>query len=151
VILLANLGDSAVDTTALATTVAGLVEPTLAWPDVKGRVADPNPKRTARLHEVLQAWASGEPSNAMARGLRGSAAGTARDKAGRDDLQTQLAAATGFVFIAGDDVRGRGVERRGETIDTIVYYALPGEHERRYRFFLNGKGEVADFTSETVD
>jgi hypothetical protein len=42
-------------------------------------------------------------------------------------------------------------ERRGEAISTVVFYFMPGERDRRYRFFLNGKGEVADFSSEPVD
>jgi hypothetical protein len=59
--------------------------------------------------------------------------------------------ATGFTFLAEDDVKGRGVERRGETISTVVFCFMPGERDSRYRFFLNAKGEVADFSSEPVD
>ena len=47
--------------------------------------------------------------------------------------------------------RGNGVERRGEKISRVVFYFMPGERDRRYRFFLNDKGEVADFSSEQVD
>jgi CubicO group peptidase (beta-lactamase class C family) len=151
VILLANLGDAKLDTLSLATTVAGLVEPELAWPDVHVAVVDPNPARTARSRDVLQAWAKGEPAAGMAQGLRSTASGTARDKAGRDYLQQQLTASTGFVFLAADDVQGRGIERRGEAIDTVVFYFMPGERDRRYRFFLNAEDEVADFSSEPVD
>ena len=62
VIVLANLAEAEPD--RLATTVAGLVEPALAWPDVHVAVVDPNPARTARLHEVLQSWVKGETSPA---------------------------------------------------------------------------------------
>ena len=84
----------------------------------------------------------------MAKGLRSTNAGTAREKAGREDLQQQLATATEFTFLAEDDVNGRGIERRGETISRVVFYFMPGERDRRFRFFLNDKGEVADFLAE---
>jgi len=149
VIVLANLAQA--EPERLATAVAGLVEPALAWPDVHAAVVDPDPVRTARLREVLQAWAKGESSPAMAKGLRSTNAGTAREKSGREYLQKQLAKATNFAFLAEDDVKDRGIERRGETISTVVFYFMLGERDRRYRFFLNVKGEVADFSSEPVD
>jgi len=33
----------------------------------------------------------------------------------------------------------------------VVFYSMPGERDRRYRFFLNDQGEVADFSAEMVD
>jgi len=149
VIVLANLAQA--EPMRLATAVAGLVEPALAWPDVRTAIVDPDPVRTMRLRAVLQAWAKGEPSPGMARGLRSTNAGTAGEQAGREDLQQQLTTATGFTFLAADDVAGRGIERRGETITRVVFYFMPGERDRRYRFFLNDEGEVADFSSELVE
>ena len=87
----------------------------------------------------------------MAKGLRATNAGTVREKAQREGVKTQLEKATGFSFLAQDDVKARGLERRGEAISRIVYCALRGERDRRYRFFLNDTGEVADFSSEPVD
>ena len=87
----------------------------------------------------------------MAQGLRSTNAGTAREKAGREDLQQQLATAKGFTFLAEDDVIGRSIERRGETVSRVVFYFMPGERDRRYRFLLNAQGEVAAFSSEQVD
>jgi CubicO group peptidase (beta-lactamase class C family) len=149
VIVLANLAQA--EPERLATAVAGLVEPALAWPDPKASALDPDPARTTGLHEVLEAWAKGTPSPHMAKGLRATNAGTAREKAQRDGVKKQLDKATGFAFLAQDDVKARGLERRGEAIGTIVYCALRGERDRRYRFFLNGSGEIADFSSEPVD
>ncbi|MGB7904913.1 MAG: serine hydrolase domain-containing protein, partial [Steroidobacteraceae bacterium] len=149
VIVLANLDQA--DPVFLATTVAGLVEPALAWPDVQVAVVDPDPARTAQLREVLQAWAKGETSARMAKGLRSTNAGTAREKASRESTQKQLATATGFRFLAEDDVKGRGIELRGETIRTVVFYFMPGERDNRYRFFLNDKGQVADFAADSAD
>lgn len=149
VIALANLDQA--NPHFLATTVAGLVEPALAWPDAQAAVADPDPARTAQLRDVLQAWAKGETSARMAHGLRSTNAGAARDKASRESTQKQLATATGFRFLAEDDVKGRGIELRGEKIRTVTFYYLPGEHDARYRFFLNDRGEVADFAADSVD
>ena len=92
----------------------------------------------------------GRDSPGMAEGLRNASPGTARDKADREYLQQQLAASTGFTFLAEDDVK-QGIERRGEAISTVAFYSMPGERDRRYRFLLNDKGEVADFSSEPVD
>ena len=149
VIVLANADQA--EPQRLAATVAGLVEPALAWPDAHVAVVDPKPARTAQLREVLQAWAKGETSANMANGLRGTNAGTAREKASREYTQKQLAASKGFTFMAADDVQGQGIERRGETISTVVFYFMPGERDSRYRFFLNDQGQVADFSSEFVD
>jgi hypothetical protein len=149
VIVLANLAEA--EPERLAAAVAGLVEPELALPDVHAAIVDPDPARTARLRELLQAWAKGETSPGMAKGLRSTNAGTARETAGREQLQKQLATATGLTFLAEDDVKARGIQLRGETISTVVFCFMPGEHDRRYRFFMNHKGEVADFSSELVD
>ena len=149
VIVLANLAQA--EPERLATTIAGLVEPVLAWPEMKAAAVDPDPARSARLRGVLEAWAKGTPSPSMAKGLRTTNAGTAREKADRERVSKQLAKATGFAFLAEDDERGRGLERLGETISTTVYYSLAGARDLRYRFFLNDKGEVATFSSEPVD
>ena len=149
VIVLANLAQA--EPERLATAVAGLLEPALAWPDPNATVPDPDPTRTKGLHEVLEAWGKATPSPRMAKGLRGTHAGTAREKAQREGVRKQLEKATAFVFLATDDVTSRGLERRGEAISSVVYCALRGERDRRYRFFLNAGGEVADFSSEPVD
>jgi CubicO group peptidase (beta-lactamase class C family) len=150
VIVLANLAEA--EPERLATALAGLVEPALAWPDVRAAVADPDPARTARMRDVLQSWAKGEPTAAMATGLRNASAGkTARAVAGREELQQQLAQSRGFTFLAEDDERERGLELRGEKISRVVFYFMPGERDHRFRFFLNDAGEVAEFSSEPVD
>ena len=149
VIVLANLAQA--EPERLATAVAGLLEPALAWPDPNALGPDPDSTRTKGLHEVLEAWGKTTPSPRMAKGLRGTHAGTAREKAQREGVRKQLEKETAFVFLASDDVNSRSLERRGEAISSVVYCALRGERDRRYRFFLNDKGEVADFSSEPVD
>jgi CubicO group peptidase (beta-lactamase class C family) len=91
------------------------------------------------------------PGRAGAPGHRGCRPRGARAKAGREDLQNQLATATGFTFLAEDDEKGRGLELRGEPISSVAFCFMPGQRDRRYRFFLNDNGEVADFSSEIVD
>jgi CubicO group peptidase (beta-lactamase class C family) len=150
VIVLANLAQA--EPERIATTVAGIVEPALAAPDARATVPDPDPARTAALRGVLEAWGRGTPSPKMGAGLRGTSAGTAREKSQREGTAKQLAAAKTFVYLGEDDVASRDLERRGETVRTVVYCALRGgEHDRRYRFFLNERGEVVDFASEAVD
>jgi CubicO group peptidase (beta-lactamase class C family) len=149
VIALANLADA--EPEHVARTVAGLVEPSLAEPDVQARVADPDPKRTATLRAVLEDWANGRTSARLGRGLTLETK-TARETRQRDRTAKALAAARELVYIGEDDLKGRGLERRGEPLRAVVYCALRGgESERRYRFYLNERGQVADFESEAVD
>jgi CubicO group peptidase (beta-lactamase class C family) len=116
VIALANIAEA--EPSRLVTTVAGLVEPALAWPDARVAAVDPDPARTARL---------------------------------RESVQPPLAAGQHLTFLAEDDVRDRGIERRGERIRSIAFYAVPGERDQRHRFFLSDRGEVADHQVEYVD
>jgi len=150
VIVLANL--SAAEPERMATRIAGLIEPTLALPEVRAAVADSDPVRTAALRGVLEAWAKGTPSPLMAKGLRGTNAGTAREKHSRETVGKRLAAAKEFAFLATDDVTSRGLERRGDPVAAVAYYGLRGgDRDYRYRMFLDAKGEVVDFASEAVD
>jgi hypothetical protein len=149
VIALANLADA--EPEHVARTVAGLVEPALAEPDVQARVTDPDPKRTAMLRAVLEDWGSGRASPRLGRGLT-LGTKTARETRQRDRTAKALAAARELVYIGEDDLKGRGLERRGEPLRAVVYCALRGgETERRYRFYLNERGQATDFASEAVD
>jgi CubicO group peptidase (beta-lactamase class C family) len=149
VIALANVAQA--EPERLAATVAGLVEPALALPDVKTRAQDPAPARTTALRAVLADWAAGRPSSSMGRGLRGLA-GSRREKSQRERTQKFLAEAGELAYLGEDDLSSRGLERRGEPLRTVVYCALAGkEGERRYRFFLNAEGQVTDFDSAAAD
>jgi CubicO group peptidase (beta-lactamase class C family) len=150
VIVLANLAQA--EPERIATTVAGLVDSALALPDPGASATDPDPARTVVLREVLASWGKGVASPRMAKGLRGTHAGTAREKYARERTEKQLGEAKEFVFLAADDVKGRGLERRGDPVASVAYYALRGgEREYRYHFFLNETGEVADFSAEATD
>ena len=150
VIVLANLAQAQPE--AIATTVAGIVEPDLARPDVRGSVADPDPARSAALRDVLDAWSRGVSSPRMARPLSTAPSRTSRDKSAREAVAKGLSQAKAFVYLGEDDVSTRGLERRGESLRTVVYYAVRGgERDYRYRFFLNERGQVTDFAAEAVD
>jgi CubicO group peptidase (beta-lactamase class C family) len=150
VIVLANLAQAQPE--RMAADLAGIVEPSLARPEAAVSAPDPDPARTAALREVLVAWSEGVPSARMGRGLRGTRTGTAREKASRERVGKELKEAKELVYLGADDVGRRGLERRGEAVSTIVYSALRGgEAVRRYRFLLNDRGEVLDFSSEAVD
>jgi hypothetical protein len=150
VIVLANLAQA--EPERIASTVAGLVDPVLALPDPRASVPDPDPARTAALREVLVAWGKGVASPRMAKGLRGTHAGTAREKSSRERTAKLLGEAKDFAFLAVDDVQSRGLERRGERVARVAHYALRGgEKDHRLRFFLNEAGEVADFAAEATD
>lgn len=147
VIVLTNLAQG--DPEAIAHGIAGLVEPALRLPDPRSARPDPDPTRAARLRSVLRAWASNDPSEDMAAGLRAARAGTPREMADRKRTATQLEKLSAFGFLAEDDVEERGLERRGAAVHRIVHYGLIADDKAyEYRFYLDAAGKVADFTSE---
>jgi CubicO group peptidase (beta-lactamase class C family) len=147
VAVLANLAEAQPE--IVAHSVAGIVEPALALPDPAKTGADPDPARTTLLREVLAAVGRGEDSPRMGLGLRSAHPGTAREKAGRKRVADRLEKMTEFVFLAEDDVRGKRLDRRGETVARIVHYKMSiGADDVFYRFYLTEGGTVADFTSE---
>lgn len=150
VIVLTNR--SRVRTGAIATTIAGLVDPALAMPNVRANVVDPEPARTTALRNVLESWGKGVASPRMAPGMRASLNSSAMEKAARERMAKRLAKARSFSYLATDDVAGRGIQRRGQLVSRILYYGLRSdEGDRLYLFFLNGPGEVADISSEVVE
>ena len=114
VIVLANLAQA--EPERIATTVAGLVDPALALPDPRATVNDPDPARTAALREVLDRVGQGRSlaphGQGPARHPRGDRAG----EGSRERTAKQLGEAKEFVFLAADDLKGRGLERRGEPV-----------------------------------
>jgi hypothetical protein len=127
------------------------VDPALAEPDIQAGVADPDPARTANLRSVLEDWSQGRATTRLGRGLLLETK-TAREKRQREGTAKALAKAKEQTYIGEDDLSGRGLERRGEPLETVVYCALRGgESDRRYRFYLNDRGQVTDFESEGVD
>jgi CubicO group peptidase (beta-lactamase class C family) len=147
VAVLANLAEA--EPEMIAHGIAGIVEPALALPDGKTTAADPDPARTSALRDVLTAWGQGGDAKRMAAGLRAARAGTAREKTSRKRTADRLQKMTGFAYLAEDDVRGKGLERRGETIARIAHFKMGLESgDLFYRFYLTDGGAVADFASE---
>ena len=147
VIVLANLAEA--EPEQIAHSVAGLLEPALELPDPRTPASDPDGKRTATVRAVMAAWGDGKSVPEMGVGLRSASAGTAREKASRKRSADRLENAQSFAFLGEDDVAGRRIERRGETIARVVHYSLlTRDAAFAYRFYLNATGQVADFWSE---
>jgi CubicO group peptidase (beta-lactamase class C family) len=146
VVVLSNLAQA--DPEVISHGVAGVLEPTLRLPNADTPSLDPDPGRTARLREVLQAWARAEPSPHMAPALAATSAGSAREQGSRKRTAERLEKLTSFSFL-GVDALDRPLERHGERVGSIAYYGLATDKESfLYRFYLTGTGAVADFASE---
>lgn len=150
VIVLTNR--ASVRTGALAATIAGLVDPALAPPDVHATVTDPDPARTTALRNMIEAWSRGVASPRMGPGMRASLHPKGMEKMVREYMVKRLAKARSFAYLATDDVTGRDIRRRGQSISRILYYGLQSdEGDRLYEFFLDSQGEVADISTEIVE
>lgn len=147
VAVLANLAEA--EPTTLAHEIAGILEPALRRPDPARTARDPDAGRAERLLDVLAAWADYRAVPAMARGLAETASHSAREAYSRAQAGRRLEAMTGFRYLGEDDLTERPIERRGERVETIAYYALDTEDRRHaYSFELTADGRVVDFASE---
>jgi CubicO group peptidase (beta-lactamase class C family) len=147
VAVLANLAEAEPGT--MAHEIAGIVEPRLALPDASASRPDPEPERAGRLREALAAFADSRAHPALARGLRETASGSAREAHQRRAIGTRLAEMTAFRYVGEDDLAARPLAWRGERITRVVHYALDTPRARHvYRFYLTQDGRVADFGSE---
>jgi CubicO group peptidase (beta-lactamase class C family) len=145
--VLANLAQAQPET--MAHEIAGILEPSLLRPDPGRTARDPDGGRAERLLDVLAAWADYRSVPAMTRGLAETASHSAREAYSRAQAGRRLAALTGFRYLGEDDLTERPIDRRGERVATIAYYALDTEDKRHaYSFQLTADGRVVDFASE---
>ena len=147
VVVLTNL--AAAEPETMAHEIAGLIEPKLRLPPMTGSGPDPVAGRGSQLRAVLESWAASRRDARMATGLADTATGSSEEALSRSDTAKQLHEQTAFRYLDQDRLGARTLERRGETISSIAYYALdtPG-HRYAYRFYLNREGQVADFDLE---
>ncbi|MDP9198932.1 MAG: beta-lactamase family protein, partial [Pseudomonadota bacterium] len=147
VMLLANLAKA--DLKRIARTVAGIVDASLALPDPTKRADDPDPSRSARTRDALRAWSEGTASPAMTDGFARVRDTSPRTSWFRQRVKEALAAQTLFHYVAEDDVRGRGIERFGSPVATILYLGLetPGETDRVVAY-LDQSGAVAALSAK---
>jgi CubicO group peptidase (beta-lactamase class C family) len=147
VFVLTNLAEA--EPEAMAHAIAGIVEPSLRLASPTETAADPDPKRTAALLDLLEKRGAGAASPLMASGLRQDDPGTDQAKASRKRLGDLVRNRKTFSFLAEDDVATRGLTRRGESVRKILHYGLTTP-ERNYalRFFIDGANLVSDFTIE---
>ncbi len=144
VAVLANL-DAAAPWT-MAHEIAGLVEPALRPRDLDDRSPDPDPARTLRLREVLEAWASFRPHPAMTQGLAEMASGSQREAEARSTAAKRLAAATSFVYLGEDQLSQAARQLNGNGAVRGVDYMLETPEARHaYRFLLDADGRVVTF------
>jgi CubicO group peptidase (beta-lactamase class C family) len=147
VVVLSNLAQAQPE--IMAHEIAGLLEPSLRRPDAGRTRSDPDADRTARLRDVLEAWADYRVVPAMAQGLAQTASGSGREAYGRAETARRLAVMTGFRFLGEDDLSARRLAMYGERIERILYYALDTKDSRHaYRFRVTGDGRVVAFDSE---
>lgn len=147
IIVLANLAQAEPET--MAHEIAGLVEAALERPDPTRTAPDPDPSRTARLRDVLDAWANYRRPPVLAEGLAATASGSRREAGQRRTTARRLAAMTAFRYLGEDDLSARSLMMRGDAVERAVYFALDTKEARHvYRFHLSSDGRVVDFDSE---
>jgi len=147
VVVLANAADT--PTEAIAHEIAGIVDDDLRLPNPEAPGVDPDLQRTARLEDLLKAWAEWRTIPEMGRGLAATASGSVRESLDRSRTRQLLEKKKSFSWLEDDDLKSRPLDRRGETVTRIAHYALVTEDARRvYRFYLTADGAVADFDWE---
>ncbi len=141
VIILTNLNNGGAP--AMARTIAGLVDPALAPPDLMKPQPDHDPGMRDRLIDALNDLAAGkQDSPRLTRGLGGTL-----NPRGDAALATRLNAMKTLTFIARDDFP-KPITVRGEPAVRVVHYKLATEKETWfYSFHLTADGKVADLAS----
>lgn len=101
---------------------------------------DPDPARTARAEQALRALAAG---GAAAKESPVLTAG-AKEDFGRP--QAPLAGFSGLAFLLAEDVSGRGIERHGSAVATVLSYQLQGSTWGAFVLvYLAADGLVTDY------
>jgi CubicO group peptidase (beta-lactamase class C family) len=146
VVVLANAAGT--PTEAIAHEIAGMLDDDLRLPDPNAPGVDPDLQRTARMENLLKAWAESRTTPEMGRGLAATASGSARESGSRRRTGRLLENKKHFTWLEDDDLGSSSLERLGETVTRIAHYALVTENARLvYRFYLTADGKVADFGS----
>ncbi len=102
---------------------------------------DPDPARTAQAESALRAIAKG--GTAVQQSLL-FPAGAKADFGGRG--QDVLADFSGITFITAEDVTGRGIERHGSPVNTVLCYRLnDSKHGAFVLVYLTPTGQVTDY------
>jgi CubicO group peptidase (beta-lactamase class C family) len=102
---------------------------------------DPDPARTARIDSVVRAMAQGGPAVEQSPMIAGTAKA---DFAGR--AQDVLKGFAGITWLMSEDVSGRGIERHGGTVATVLSYRLNDSKNGAFVLvYLTGDGQVTDY------
>ncbi|HEX5004417.1 MAG TPA: serine hydrolase domain-containing protein [Gemmatimonadales bacterium] len=101
---------------------------------------DPDPARTVRAESALRALAAGGAA------VQESPALTASAKADFGRPQGVLSGFSGLTFLMAEDVAGRGIERHGSAVVTVLSYRLDGSTQGAYVLvYLAADGLVTDY------
>ncbi len=102
---------------------------------------DPDPARTARAEAALRALGEGGPAIEQSGTITASAK---TDFGGRS--QDVLKGFSGITYILSEDVSGRGIERHGGQVTTVLCYHLNGSKSGAFVLvYLTGDGQVTDY------
>jgi CubicO group peptidase (beta-lactamase class C family) len=147
VAVLANLAQA--EPERMAHEIAGRLEPALRLRDPRAGAPDADPTRSARLREVLEAWAGWRIVPAMSAGLAETASGSAREAYARRRTGERLAALESFYTLGEDRLSpaaaallGNGAAR---AVDTLL---TTGGERFVYRFLLDDEERVLGFQAE---
>lgn len=120
-----------------ASVIAPRIGPLLAG---RKPVRDPDPARTVRAEAALRALAVGGDA------ARNSPALTPGARADFGPPQDVLAGFAGLTFLLAEDVSGRGIERHGSAVVTVLSYRLNGSpHGAFVLVYLASNGLVTDY------
>lgn len=101
---------------------------------------DPDPARTARVEAALRALAKGGPA------VQQSLLFPAGAKADFGRPQDVLDGFSGLTFLLAENVSGRGIERHGSPVATVLCYRLNGSKNGPYVLVhLTATGQVTDY------
>jgi CubicO group peptidase (beta-lactamase class C family) len=102
---------------------------------------DPDPARTARADSALRALGQGGPAVEQSPSITGTAKS---DFAGRP--QVVLQGFSSLTWLLAEDVSGRGIERHGGQVATVLCYRLnDSKHGAFVLVYLTADGQVTDY------
>lgn len=144
VAVLANLAQAEAEEIAHA--IAGLVAPELRARDLAAAAPDPDPARSARLRELLAAWASFRTTPEMSKRLAATASGSAREAGDRRRTGARLAKGGAFRCVGEDALTTATTAMLADGASRAVDCVLAAGDERfAYRFLLAADGAVLGF------
>ena len=131
---------------AIVKGIAGLLNERLALPDPESPGDDTDVDRTQQVKELLEAWGASKSHGSMTSDLAKVDAENPRETFMRKRFADTLNDASEFYWLLDDTIQGDAIQRRGEVITRISYFALKTKDRTlRLRVYFNAEAKVADF------